>query len=186
MKTIRYAALLVTAGLVLTGCGDESPSGAGDTPTGGNPTAGPTSSPAASTSPTVSPSGPPTGSPSSPGGDGLWLTVTRDGGIAGFSDRVSVGPNGVVKVSKRGGEPSTCRLDPGLLASVTSAVGAVDWDAVGNNRPTGRFPDDMVIAVAAGGGMARLEDPAVKPLVAPVGKLLIATTGGSSALCQPI
>lgn len=199
VKTIRYAALLATAGLVVTGCGDESPSGAGDptgtpaaSPTGTpttspSPTAGPTGSPTAgpSATPTASPPGPPTGSPSSPAAGGL-LTVTRNGGIAGFSDRVSVGPDGIVKVSKRGAEPSTCRLDPGLLASVKSAVGAVDWQAVGTNRPTTRYPDDMVIAVAAGGGMARLEDPAVKPLVSPVSKLLIATTGGSSPLCKPI
>lgn len=191
VKTIRYAALLATAGLVLTGCGDESPSGGGD-PTG-TPTASTPGTPDNSPSPTTGPSttptatvpSSPTSSPSSPGG-GLSLTVTRNGGIAGFSDRVSVGPDGVVKVSKRGAEPSTCRLDPGLLASVTSAVSAVDWNAVGNNRPTTRYPDDLVIAVAAGGGMARLEDPAVKPLVDPVSKLLIATTGGSSPLCKPI
>lgn len=189
MKTTWHTALLATAALVLAGCGDETPSGDGPGPTGGSPAATPSTSPGSPGTPGTgtSPTTPPAGSPSSPAG-ASWLTVTRNGGVAGFSDRVSVGPDGVVKVSKRGGEPSTCRLDAGLLAGITSAVGAVDWNAVGTARPSTRFPDDLVIAVAAHGGTTRLDDPSVKPLVGPVSKLLTATTApaGSSELCKPV
>jgi hypothetical protein len=164
VKTIRYAALVAIAGLVLTGCGNDSTSS-----TGGRPT-------------TQAPSTPTTSQQTWP------LTVTRDGGFAGFSDRVVVSADGTTSVSKRGGAPSRCRLDTSLLTGITEAVKAVDWGSLGVTRPTVKHPDDMVIAVAADGGLARLEDPRVKPLVTPVGKLLIETTAPPEArkLCKPV
>ncbi|MDX6235656.1 MAG: hypothetical protein QOG10_471 [Kribbellaceae bacterium] len=163
VKTIRYAALVATAGLVLTGCGNDSTAGAGGSPT----------TPASST-PTTS--------------QQAWpLTVTRDGGFAGFSDRVVVSADGTTSVRKRGGAPSRCRLDTSLLTSITDAVKAIDWASLGVTKPTVKHPDDMIIAVAADGGLARLEDPRVKPLVTPVGKLLTETTAPPEArkLCKP-
>ncbi len=63
-----------------------------------------------------------------------------------------------------------------------AAVEQVDWASVGATKPTVEHPDDMIIAVSAGGGLARLENPKVKPMVAPVGKLLAEAT---SKNCKP-
>jgi hypothetical protein len=161
VKTIRYAALVAIAGLVLTGCGNDSTSGAGGSPT----------------------------TPASSAPQQAWpLTVTRDGGLAGFSDRVVVSADGTTSVSKRGGTPSRCRLDASLLTSITEGLKAIDWRSVGVTKPTFKHPDDMIIAVAADGGLARLEDPRVKPLVTPVGKLLTEATAPAEArkLCKPV
>jgi hypothetical protein len=43
----------------------------------------------------------------------------------------------------------------------------------------------MIIAVSAGGGLARLDDPKLKPMVAPVGTLLTEATKPGS-LCKPV
>ena len=113
----------------------------------------------------------------------LPVTVTRTGGFAGFDDRVVVGTDGIASVSSRGQEPVRCKLDAGFLTTLTTAVSQVDWKSVGVTKPTVRHPDDMIIAVAAGGGLARLEDPKLKPLTAPVSTLLAeaaAVPGGQS------
>jgi hypothetical protein len=160
VKNIRYATLAAAAGLILTGCGDESNSG-------GTPSAPISGTPTASAAP-------------------LPLTVTRTGGFAGFNDRVVVGQDGIANVTKLGKDPVKCKLDAALLTSLTDAVKQVDWSAVGSVKPTIRYPDDMIVAVAAGGGLARLEDPKVKPLVAPVSQLLTEATVPPGKLCKPV
>jgi hypothetical protein len=162
VKSIRYAALAAVAGLVLTGCGDESDSNTGGSPTSSTPTSSSTTA------------------------GGLPLTVTRTGGFAGFDDRVVLGADGIALVSKRGKDPVRCKLDAGLLTSITDAVKQIDWADVGMTKPTVRYPDDMIIAVAASGGLARLEDPKVKPLAAPVSQLLTEATVPPGNLCKPV
>lgn len=164
VKSSRYAALAAAAGLVLTGCGDDSTSGAGSSP----------SAPVTST-PTPTPTGQP-----------LPLTVTRKGGFAGFDDMVVVGADGIASISKVGKDLTRCRLDAGLLASITDAARQIDWASIGVTKPTVKHPDDMIIAVAADGGLTRLEDPKVKPLVAPVSKLLTEATVPPGKLCRPV
>ena len=164
VKSIRYAALAAAVGLVLTGCGDDSTSGAGSTPSA------PVSTPTTST---------PTGKP-------LHLTVTRKGGFAGFDDLVVVGEDGIASISKVGKDPTRCRLDAGLLKTITDAVQQIDWASIGVTKPTVKHPDDMIVAVAANGGLTRLEDPKVKPLVAPVSKLLTEATVPPGKLCTPV
>ncbi|WP_232828509.1 hypothetical protein [Kribbella monticola] len=173
MKNLQYAALAAAAGLILAGCGDETKAGSGTT-------APPASTPATSTPAPSTPTSAPTSTRTS---DALPLTVTRSGGFAGFDDRVVLGSDGIASVSRRGQNPVRCKVEPGLFDTVVTAVGQVDWAAVGSTKPTVRHPDDMVIAVSAGGGLARLEDPKVKPMVAPVNKLLTETT--SAKLCKP-
>jgi hypothetical protein len=168
VKNIRLVVLVAAAGLVLTGCGDESDSGAGNTP----------SAPGSSTPITSTPT-PTTGA------SGLPLTVSRTGGFAGFNDQVMVGTDGIASVTSMGKTPGKCRLEAGFLGTLTDAVKQVDWAAVGVTKPTVRHPDDMIIAVSAGGGLARLDDPKLKPLVAPVGKLLTEATKPGS-LCKPV
>jgi hypothetical protein len=164
VKNIRFVVLAAAAGLVLTGCGDDS--GAGGTPSA-------TSTP---TTPVTSLPTPSTG--------GLPLTVSRTGGFAGFNDQVVVGTDGIANVSSMG-KAGKCKLDAGFLNTLTDAVKQVDWASVGITKPTLRHPDDMIIAVSASGGLARLEDPKLKPLVAPVGTLLTEATKPGT-LCKPV
>lgn len=172
VKNIRYVVLAAAAGLVLTGCGDETNSG-------GAPTTPPPSTPSSGTP------GTPTSGPSSTRtSDAMPLTVTRSGGFAGFDDRVVLGADGIANVTSRGQNPVRCKVETGLFNTVIAAVGQVDWAAVGATKPTVKHPDDMIIAVSAGGGLARLEDPKVKPLVAPVGRLLTEAT--SAKTCKPV
>jgi hypothetical protein len=116
----------------------------------------------------------------------LPLIITRTGGFAGFDDRVTVGTDGIASVVKNGKGSVRCKVDSGLLATITTAVQRVDWSKIGTTKPTIRHPDDMVIAVAAGGRQARLEDPKVKPLVDPVSKLLSEATVPPGKLCKPL
>lgn len=172
VKSIRYAVLAAAAGLVLTGCGDESTPDAGSSP----------SAPATST---PAPSTPTTGTPSTGAGP-LPLTVTRTGGFAGFNDKVFIDTDGVASVSTRGKDPVRCKLDAGFLGTITDAVKQVDWADVGITKPSVRYPDDMIIAVSTSGGLARLEDPKLKPMVAPVSKLLTEAAVPPGKLCKPV
>lgn len=168
VRSLGIVVLAAAAGLVMTGCGDESGSGAGSTPSTSNPSAPITSTP----TPT-------------PGAGAMPLTVTRTGGFAGFNDRIVVGPDGIANVSSMGKDPQRCKLEAGFLGTLTDAVNQVDWKSVGVTKPSVRHPDDMIVAVAAGGGLARLEDPKVKPLVTPVSKLLTEATKPGN-LCKPV
>jgi hypothetical protein len=172
VKSIRYAVLAAAAGLVLTGCGDES------TPDAGG-------SPSAPVSRTPAPSTPVTSTPTS-GASPLPLTVTRTGGFAGFNDKVFIDTDGVASVSSRGKDPVRCKLDAGFLGTITDAVKLVDWADVGITKPSVRHPDDMIIAVSTSGGLARLEDPKLKPMVAPVSKLLTEAAVPPGKLCKPV
>jgi hypothetical protein len=163
VRILRLTALSVTAAatLLLAGCGDDS----GSTP-----------SPSTSTS---------TPTPSKPsGGEAFPITVTRTGGFAGFDDKVVIDPEGVTTVSRRGRQTALCKLEPGFLASLSAAVQQVDWAGVGSTKPTIRHPDDMIVAVATGTGMARLEDPRLKPLATPVSQLLT-EAAAPGKLCRP-
>lgn len=168
VRHLRFAVLAATAGLALAGCGDESDPGAGSTPSQPGPSTPITSTPSAT-----------------PGAGPLPFTVTRTGGFAGFNDTVVVGTDGVAAVTSMGKNPSKCKLEAGLLGDLTAAVQQVDWASVGITKPTVRHPDDMIVAVSAGGGLARLEDPKLKPLVAPVGTLLTEATKPGN-LCKPV
>jgi hypothetical protein len=160
--------VVAVAGIVLTGCGNESDGGSG-----GSPSSTPT--------PTM-----PTVTQSTPVGTALPLVVTKTGGFAGFDDKVVIDTDGVATVSSRGKETVRCKLDKTLLASLTTAAGQVDWAALPRVKPTVRHPDDMIVAVTANGKTARLEEPKVKPMSAPVSKLLTEATIPPGKLCKPV
>jgi hypothetical protein len=156
------------AGLVLSGCGNESGGGTGNPPP----------SPAPSSAPTVT--------QSTPVGTGLPLTVSRTGGFAGFDDQVLITPDGVATVSSRGKETIRCKLDPSLLTTISTASQQVDWASLVATKPTVKHPDDMIVAVSANGKTARLEDPEVKVLAAPVSKLLTEAAIPPGKLCKQL
>jgi hypothetical protein len=160
VKSIRFVVLAAAAGLVLTGCGDESTPGSESSPTNT-----------------------PTASTSTPGA--LPLTVTRTGGFAGYNDQVVIGTDGIASVNSKG-KAVRCKLDSGFLGTIVDAAKQVDWADVGVTKPTVRHPDDMIIAVSAGGGTARLEDPKLKPMVTSVSKLLTEAAVPPGKLCKPV
>ncbi|MEU8226381.1 hypothetical protein [Kribbella sp. NPDC048915] len=142
----RYATVAVIAGFVLTGCGSEGEPGTGSTPT-------------------------PTASQSTPTGTALPLTVSRTGGFAGFNEKVHITADGVATVTDRKRGTLRCRLDATLLSELTTAAQQVDWTKLPATKPTTRHPDDLVIAVTSNGRTARIEDPILEPLTAPVTEL---------------
>jgi hypothetical protein len=164
VRNLRLAAATATAaaGLLLAGCGDDS--GAGGSPSPSTPT---TSTPTSST-PQAQP-----------------ITVTRTGGFAGFDDKVVIGTDGVTTVSQRGKQTHKCKLDAAFLTSLNDAVSQVDWAGIGSTKPTIKHPDDMIIAISAGGGIARMEDPRLKPLATPVTQLLT-EAAAPGKLCKPV
>jgi hypothetical protein len=160
---------MTVAGVVLSGCGDESGSSSG-TPVSSPPPTLPTASVTEST----------------PVGAGLPLTVSRTGGFAGFDDQVQISADGVATVSSRGKQTIRCKLDPSLLTMISSAAQQVDWASLVVTKPSTRHPDDMIVAVSANGKTVRLEDPKVKPLAAPVSKLLTEAAIPPGKLCKKI
>ncbi|MEV6281862.1 hypothetical protein [Kribbella sp. NPDC051770] len=164
MKTLRLLTATAAAGLLLAGCGEDSGS---SSPSPSTPSAS-----------TPTPSTP-------PGGDPGPITVTRTGGFAGFDDKVVIGTDGVTTVTQRGKQTARCKLDAAFMTSLTAAVDQVDWAAVGTTKPTVRHPDDMIIAISAGGGLARLEDPRLAPLATPVSALLT-EAANPGKLCKPV
>jgi hypothetical protein len=169
VRNLRFVTTTVAAtaaaGLLLAGCGDDS--GAGSSPSPSTP---------ATSTPTLSTPG---------GGEALPITVTRTGGFAGFDDKVVIDTDGVTTVSQRGKQKAKCKLDAAFFTSLTDAVKQVDWAAIGSTKPSIRHPDDMIIAISAGGGLARLEDPRLKPLATPVSALLT-EAAAPGKLCKPV
>ncbi|WP_433161440.1 hypothetical protein [Kribbella sp. CA-247076] len=172
----RYAVVAMVAGLVLTGCGNES-DGAGGTPSTPSTSTGPGGTPP----PTL-----PTASQSTPAGSALPLIVTRTGGFAGFDDKVVIDTEGVATVTSRGKKPVRCKLDQSVLATVTAAAQQVDWAALPIVKPTVRHPDDMIVAVTAKGRTARLEEPKLQPMSASVSQLLTVAANPTGKLCKPV
>jgi hypothetical protein len=73
-----------------------------------------------------------------------------------------------------------------LLTTIASAAQQVDWAGLVATKPTTKHPDDMIVAVSANGKTARLEDPKVKVLAAPVSKLLTEAAIPPGKLCTKI
>jgi hypothetical protein len=89
-------------------------------------------------------------------------------------------------VSSRGKKTVRCKLDPSLLTSITTAAQQIDWASLPVVKPTTRHPDDMIVAVTANGKTARLEEPKVQPMTAPVSTLLTEATIPPGKLCRPV
>ncbi|MFD7155810.1 hypothetical protein ACFV9C_14480 [Kribbella sp. NPDC059898] len=123
---------------------------------------------------------------SAPVGAGLPVTVARTGGFAGFDDQVQIGTDGVATVSSRGKPTLRCKLDPAFLATISAAVEKVDWASLAATKPATKHPDDMIVSVTANGKTARIEDPQLKVLAAPVTKLLTEAAIPPGKLCTKL
>jgi hypothetical protein len=156
----RLAGTALLCCLALTACGDET----------GNSSANVSPSDSASEPTTAPPTGPkptPTGAPA----PAFPMTVTRTGGIAGFNDTLMLTADGAATMD-HSGKSGKCTVDTALLGKIKAAAAKVDWRMLPAKPPKAEHPDDLVLAVSAGGGTARLNDPRVKALNEPLGSLI--------------
>jgi hypothetical protein len=100
------------------------------------------------------------------------ITVTRSGGVAGFHDRITVGPDGTAIVTTRRGPETRCEVDRPLLRSIAAGAARVDWSSLPAPQTSAAHPDDLVVVVGASGHAARIDNPVVQPLRQPLTDLL--------------
>jgi len=103
------------------------------------------------------------------------LTVQRTGGVAGFSDRLSIADDGVVLARTKGGQVE-CTLDPASLARLNEA-GLRIGDTDQPTTSAGRTADAMSVLFGAGTGLADLADPRLAEAEPVVTQLLADVTG---------
>jgi len=107
------------------------------------------------------------------------LTISRTGGIAGFSDVLVVTEGGQVSFTRKGRATRRCQLTPGAVERVTTAASQVPWSRITPGRTRPSFPDDLVTAVQSpAGGPVRLDDQQA-------GKGRLALTGLLDDLSDP-
>ena len=117
------------------------------------------------------------------------VTITRNGGIAGFQDVVVVASDGLVSVTRKGMQPRQCRLTRDAAERLTMAASQVPWSRIppASTRPA--FPDDLVtLAQTPAGGPVRLDDPQVGAGGQVLLELLNDISGSPSAslMCKPV
>ena len=118
-------------------------------------------------------------SPARHGRASFPLTISRTGGIAGFSDVLVVTEGGRVSFTRKGRATRRCQLTPDAAERVTTAVSQVPWSRITTGRARPSFPDDLVTAVQSpAGGPVRLDDPMA-------GKGRLALTGLLDDLSDP-
>ncbi|SDP33153.1 hypothetical protein SAMN04489867_2096 [Pedococcus dokdonensis] len=124
-----------------------------------------------------------TSSTTAPAKASFPLTISRVGGIAGFTDNLSIQDDGgVLAVTKNG--QVTCTLDEASLAVLNEAALQVhDTD-----QPTGppqTASDQLDVLFGAGTGMLRVNDPRVAGAEPVVNQLLADVNGpkASRKLC---
>ncbi|WP_050669085.1 hypothetical protein [Luteipulveratus halotolerans] len=120
--------------------------------------------------------------------DQLTLTITRTGGIVGFDDRITIEPDGRVELTTRGlPDGESGRLLDDWYERVSTARDAVDWTALGDDTPTTRHPDDMIVAVRTVAGVGRSDDERLGDLGPLAQDLVNDLMGGieASSSCGP-
>ncbi len=139
---------LVTLSLLLAGCGSDDP----ELPT------------APSTTATRQASFP--------------LTVSRIGGVAGFTDNLSIQDDGGVLATTKKGKV-TCTIDKESLATLNEAALQVHDTDVPTASPS-RPADSMIVMIGAGTGLLDIADPRVSKAEPVVTQLLADVTGAAA------
>ena len=157
----RLAGTALVCCLALTACGDDT----------SNSSATTSPSQSASSEPTTAPPTGPKPTPTGPPAPAFPMTVTKTGGIVGFNDTLVLTADGAATLD-HSGKTSKCTVEAMLLGTIKDAAAKIDWRTLPAKPPTAEHPDDLVLAVSAGGGTARLNDPRVKALNAPLSNLI--------------
>ena len=103
------------------------------------------------------------------------LTVSRLGGIAGFSDNLSIQDDGGVLATTKQGKV-TCTIDKASLAVLNDAALQVH-DTDQPSAPASRPADYMIVTFGAGTGLLSVHDPRVVKAEPVVNQLLADVTG---------
>lgn len=98
------------------------------------------------------------------------IVVTRTGGVAGFSDTLTLTADGRVRWVGKGGAARSCRLTPAATARVDGATAALVW----TRSPTAPgHPDELSLDITAPG-----RGPSPLPDGHPLAALLTALAAG--------
>jgi hypothetical protein len=103
------------------------------------------------------------------------LTVSRLGGIAGFTDDLSIQDDGGVLATTKQGQV-TCTIDKASLAVLNDAALQVH-DTDQPSAPTSPPADAMTVVFGAGTGLLSIDDPRVAKAEPVVTQLLADVTG---------
>lgn len=115
------------------------------------------------------------------------LTIVRQGGIAGFDDRIRIDATGTAVVTQADGSEQRCTVDRELMRTLTSLVSGVDWPHRRLPSMSPQHPDDLVVVLHTPQGAAKLTSPAVAALEPSVRRLLndISRPPEQRQLCTP-
>ena len=122
------------------------------------------------------------GEAEAPGGAAPFpLTITRTGGLAGFSDRYVVERTGSVHRDSATG-PQVCRMGEDPL----SRLAGVARPITGTATTSAAHPDDLVVVVATPRGSARLSDAELSGTASVVTTLLedVAKDPAQRSVCR--
>ena len=114
----------------------------------------------------------------------LPLTITRMGGVAGFSDTVKVQHDGTVHATTKAGQV-TCTLESQALSTLQEAAAEIAPTDT-PSLPASPVPDAMVVVFSSGKGALAVEDPALADAADTINRVLADVTGPESerALCR--
>ena len=106
------------------------------------------------------------------------LTVSRIGGVAGFTDNLSIQDDGGVLATTKKGKVS-CTIDKASLATLNAAALQVR-DTDQPTAPPSRPADAMMVMIGAGTGLLSIDDPRVAKAAPVVTQLLDDVTGAAA------
>ena len=106
------------------------------------------------------------------------LTVSRIGGIAGFTDNLSIQDDGGVLATTKKGQVS-CTIDKASLAILNEAALQVH-DTDQPTAPTSRPADAMLVLFGAGTGLLSIDDSRISKAEPVVTQLLNDVTGSAA------
>jgi hypothetical protein len=112
------------------------------------------------------------------------LNVQRMGGVAGFSDRLSIQADGQVLANTKRGQVE-CTLDAASLATLNEAALQIRDTDQPTSSP-GQTADAMPVLFSAGTGLVDITDPRMAKAEPVVTQLLADITGpaGQGTLCR--
>jgi hypothetical protein len=114
------------------------------------------------------------------------LSVQRMGGVAGFSDRLSIQDDGVVLANTKRGQVE-CTLDAASLATLnTVALRLEDTDTPTSTAIPGMTADAMPVLFSAGTALVEISDPRIAEAEPVITQVLADVTGpaGQGTLCR--
>jgi hypothetical protein len=112
------------------------------------------------------------------------LTITRMGGVAGFSDTVSVQDDGTVLATTKAGRV-TCTLESQALAALKDGAAEIAPTDT-PSTPATPMPDGLLVVFSSGRGALSVDDPVLADTADTINQVLADVTGpaGERTLCR--